>query len=101
MGQRYDEHSGHHHDGEIPCGEIARKVYQFIEGQLDIGELEKFKEHISLCLPCQDIVRFEQKLIEVIHAKGGSNGKDRVSLPNSLAEKIRRAMGLSVPAISK
>ncbi len=94
MNEGYDKHT-HMHDGEIPCAEIARRVYAFIEGQADISELEAFREHIALCLPCRDLVQFEQKLIEVIKTKGGNGGTNRVPMPSSLSEKIKQVVALS------
>lgn len=90
-----------HHDDEIPCGEIVRKVYLFIEGHLDLSEIEKYKDHLEVCLPCRDIVQFEKKLIEMIHLKGGADGPTGATMPVSLVAKIREAMALASNPVAK
>lgn len=95
MSQSYSDSLERHHDHEIPCADIVRKVYLFIEGQLDLSEIEKYQDHLEVCLPCRDIVHFEKKLIEIIHRKGGADGLAGATMPVSLVAKIRAAMGLA------
>jgi anti-sigma factor (TIGR02949 family) len=87
-------HTDHSHDSLIPCREVARRVYAFIDGELDVRELEEFEAHIKLCLPCKDLVKFEEKLVQTIREK--LNGQtSKVPVPATLHEKIKKAIDLS------
>ncbi|MBX7153260.1 zf-HC2 domain-containing protein [bacterium] len=88
----------HSHNGQedhshlIPCSEVLSKVYAFIDGQLDVKELEGFQEHIRLCLPCNELVKFEEKLVETIKKKGCHQKSE---IPSSLMDKIKQAISTS------
>lgn len=82
--QSKDSHE--HKDGSI-CQEVNRRVYAFIDGKMEIAQLQEFKEHINKCVSCQTLVQFEKKLIQVIKMKGGQTTQD---IPASLREKIRQ-----------
>ncbi len=84
QGQDKREHA---HSENTICQEVNRRVYAFIEGQMDIGQLQEFREHIGQCLSCQTMVQFEKKLIQVIRIKGGQSVTD---IPTSLKEKIKK-----------
>lgn len=77
----------------IPCDEVIRKVYAFIDGELNVKELEEFQSHISMCLGCKDHVAFEAKLVQIIREKSGEG--NRVEVPATLIEKIRKAISVS------
>lgn len=87
-------HTDHAHDSLIPCHEVARRVYAFIDGELDVRELEEFEAHIKLCLPCKDLVRFEEKLVQTIRQKLNGHTTN-VPVPATLHEKIRKVIDLS------
>lgn len=85
-------HGQDDHSHLIPCSEVLSKVYAFIDGQLDVRELEGFQEHIRLCLPCQEMVKFEEKLVEMIKKKGCHQKNE---IPASLLDKIKQAIEVS------
>ncbi len=83
----------HQHGHGMLCQEVSKKVYAFIDGQLDVKDLEAIQEHINICLPCHMLVNFERKLLAIIHTKGG--GTEHNGIPQSLSEKIKKAIELS------
>jgi len=82
------------HDDMIPCDEVVRRVYEFIDGQLDVKDLAHYEAHISVCLGCKGFVEFEEKLVRLIQEKSRSS-TGHVEVPSGLAEKIRKAISLS------
>ncbi len=91
-----DEHNHTHdpNDAGIPCNEVARRVYAFIDGELDIKELAEFEAHIKMCLPCSDLVKFEERLVQTIREKLNGHAS-KTPVPQTLREKIRKAIQLS------
>jgi hypothetical protein len=88
------DHEHKHGDGML-CQEVAKKVYAFIDGQMNVKDLEAVQEHINMCLPCHMLVEFERKLLAIIHAKGGTGNSENTGIPKTLSEKIKKAIELS------
>ena len=94
-GQENSEHK--HSDGSI-CQEVNRRVYAFIDGQMDIEQLKEYKEHINRCVSCQTLVQFEKKLIQIIKIKGGQSTSE---IPPSLKEKIKQVFDINSDSSAK
>lgn len=83
----YNTDHQHEHKGNFFCEEVNRRVYAFIDGQMDIEQLKDYKEHINKCVSCQTLVQFEKKLIQLIKVKGGYTAGE---IPASLKDKIKK-----------
>jgi mycothiol system anti-sigma-R factor len=35
-----------------PCSEVLDHLYEFIDGELESGDLAKFRHHLDECAPC-------------------------------------------------
>lgn len=84
----------HEHKAGTICQEVNRRVYAFIDGKMEIAQLNEFREHINKCVSCQTLVQFEKKLLQVIKMKGGQTTQE---IPASLREKIKHVFDLDNP----
>jgi mycothiol system anti-sigma-R factor len=75
-----DEHE--HSD----CQEALQELYVFLDGELTVDKREHIRVHLDDCNPCLEHYDFEAELRMVI----STNCKE--SVPDSLKEKIRRAL---------
>ena len=41
---------GKHHD--TPCSEVLDQVYIYLDGEVDLAECEKIRQHLEECGPC-------------------------------------------------
>jgi len=36
----------------VPCDEVIDRVYEYIDGEMDLGRRHEIKEHLEECAPC-------------------------------------------------
>jgi len=40
----------------MKCEDLLRALNEFVDGTIDIGACEEFKDHLALCNPCKIVV---------------------------------------------
>jgi mycothiol system anti-sigma-R factor len=78
-----DEHDEHEHSD---CQEALQELYVFLDGELTVDKREHIRVHLEDCNPCLEHYDFEAELRMVISTKC------KESVPESLKDKIRRAL---------
>ena len=41
---------GKHHD--TPCADVLDRVYAYLDGEIDLAECAKIRQHLEECAPC-------------------------------------------------
>jgi mycothiol system anti-sigma-R factor len=68
------------------CAEALQELYTFLDGELTVERREHIRVHLDDCNPCLEAFDFEAELRIVISTKC------KESVPDSLKDKIRRAL---------
>ncbi len=68
----------------MTCREAVRKLYDYIDNELDNATTEKIKRHLELCRLCCDQFEFERTMKELVHkccesSKAPAALKDKIS----------------------
>jgi mycothiol system anti-sigma-R factor len=69
------------------CGDALHELYHFLDGELTDFKRVKIRQHLDDCPPCVEIYEFELELRQVVARKC------RETVPDSLKERIARAIG--------
>lgn len=56
--------------GGITCEEAVERVYEFLDGELDPGWMERVREHAEICRRCTPHFEFERVFLEHVRRKG-------------------------------
>jgi mycothiol system anti-sigma-R factor len=56
---------GNHHD--VDCDEVLRKVYSFIDNELEGASLDEIRQHLDECAPCLEQFDLERSLKKLVH----------------------------------
>lgn len=54
----------------ISCEEAVRRVYEFLDGELERGTAERIRQHLEVCRRCYPYFNFERIFLEHIRSKG-------------------------------
>lgn len=69
----------------IECEEAVRRVYEFLDGELDTATTDRIRRHLQMCRRCYPYFDFERIFLDHIRSRGLGA---RRSL--ELEEKVRR-----------
>lgn len=56
---------------EIPCEEAARRVFEYLDGELPEGEAEAIRCHVAQCRRCYPMYNWERMFLDVLGERGG------------------------------
>jgi len=73
---------GCEHVEEISCEEAARKVYEFLDGELDDEDAEEVRCHVEQCRLCYPYFNWEELFLDAL--------KERADRPESSRELRER-----------
>ena len=65
----------------ITCAEAIRRVYEYLDGELDAGWTERVHEHIEVCRRCYPYFDFERIFLD--HIRG-------LDLPPAHSERLEQ-----------
>jgi mycothiol system anti-sigma-R factor len=71
----------------VPCTEVRRVVFEFLDEELPAPEAALIVEHLDLCSPCAGFFTFERAFLAVV--------RKRVPIdqaPEDLRDRIRAAL---------
>lgn len=67
----------------IPCEEAARKVYEYLDGELDEDETEEVRCHVEQCERCYPMYEWERMFLEALSERG-----DRPEVNEELRRRV-------------
>lgn len=54
----------------LSCQEALEKVYEYLDGELDISDHDKVQEHVKICRKCYPFFDFERAFLDFVREKG-------------------------------
>lgn len=77
------ENGNHDHQGnetavgpiELGCEEALARVYEYLDGELDVAEHDAVRRHLEKCRRCYPYFDFERLFLDYIHELGA--GEER------------------------
>jgi anti-sigma factor (TIGR02949 family) len=54
----------------ISCQDAVEKVYEYLDGELEVDWNDKVREHIEVCKRCYPYFDFERNFLDHIRSKG-------------------------------
>jgi len=78
-------------DKSVECGEAARRLFGYLDGNLTADQVAQIEKHLAECGACAEAGAAERKLIAAIKATA-ANSSDLVLRARVLAA-IRRSTG--------
>jgi anti-sigma factor (TIGR02949 family) len=58
---------------ETDCSEVLGHLYEFLDGELDLHDLDKIKQHLHECGPCLTEHQVEQMLKSLVRRSCGGD----------------------------
>lgn len=55
---------------DIPCEEAARRVYEYLDGELAEADAELVRCHVARCERCYPMFNWEELFLEVVRESG-------------------------------
>lgn len=71
---------------EVPCEEAARRVYEYLDGELDSTKAKEIRCHVQQCERCYPMYNWERLFLDALRERGGR--------PESAPELRRRVKRL-------
>ena len=50
----------------IPCEEVLEKLYEYLDGELELVESEEMARHFEMCANCYPALAFEKSFLEAL-----------------------------------
>lgn len=77
-------------DGEVPdiaCEEAARRVYEYLDGELAEGDAEAVRRHLERCERCYPMYDWERLFLDTL-----KEGGDRPEPSDELRRRVLRLL---------
>ena len=71
----------------VPCTEVRRLVFEFLDDELPAPQATLIVEHLGLCPPCAGFFTFERTFLAVLRRRVPID-----QAPEDLRERIRAAL---------
>ncbi|KWW99377.1 mycothiol system anti-sigma-R factor [Carbonactinospora thermoautotrophica] len=68
---------------EIDCAEILRRVYEYLDNEMETADCEKWRQHLDECGPCLEKYGLEQVVKALVHRSCGCD-----PVPQRLRQKV-------------
>lgn len=72
--------------GGIDCSGVMKRLYEYIDGELDEETVEKIRQHLELCKKCYPHYQFEKAFLRFLGDQG------RASAPPELRRRVFQAI---------
>lgn len=72
--------------GSIDCSGVMKRLYEYIDGELDDETLVKIRRHLEVCKKCYPHYQFEKAFLHLLGDQG------RASAPSELRRRIFRSI---------
>lgn len=77
---------------DIPCQEAARRVYEYLDGELDDEDAETIRCHVEQCERCYPMFNWEQMFLDALKERA-DRPEDSEDLRRTVAELLDREAG--------
>jgi mycothiol system anti-sigma-R factor len=77
---------------ELTCEESLARVYEYLDGELDIGEHEAVSRHLEKCRKCYPHFDFERLFLDYVHELGAGE-ESRPGLEDRVREMLAAEAG--------
>lgn len=77
---------------EIPCEEAARRVYEYLDGELDAEDAEQIRCHVEQCQRCYPMYNWEELFLKTLRERGGRPESSQ-ELERKVGELLDREAG--------
>lgn len=77
---------------ELTCEESLARVYEYLDGELDIGEHEAVRRHLEKCRKCYPHYDFERLFLDYVHELGAGE-ESRPGLEERVREMLAAEAG--------
>lgn len=71
---------------EHSCDDAVELIYEYLDGELDVGTLARIEVHLKRCSPCLEAYDFHAELRQVVRAKCSQ------SMPEELRSRLLRML---------
>lgn len=71
----------------IPCEEAAKRLYEFLDGELEKESAEKVRCHVEQCERCYPMYEWERMFLQVLQTRG-----DRPEANDELRNRVTRLL---------
>jgi mycothiol system anti-sigma-R factor len=51
----------------VDCGEVLKRVYSFIDNELESASVDEIRQHLEECGPCLEQFDLERSLKKLVH----------------------------------
>jgi len=51
----------------VDCGHVIRNIWDWLDGELDQGQLLAIREHLAVCVGCRGHMDFAQSFLAHVH----------------------------------
>lgn len=75
-------------DPSMPCAEVVRLVWEFLDDEIDDERRGKIREHLDICPPCRDHFTFEGAFLRAVSRVIDEPG-DTASLQRRVLQALR------------
>lgn len=72
---------------EIPCEEAAKRLYEYLDGELAAEHAEEIRCHVVQCERCYPVYEWERMFLDVLGERG-----DRPEANEALRERVGRLL---------
>ncbi|UCG76519.1 MAG: zf-HC2 domain-containing protein [Gemmatimonadota bacterium] len=72
---------------ELSCEEAAKRVFEFLDGELPPVDAEKVRHHVEVCRRCYPYFNFERFFLDYVRERGLKPRRSR-----DLEERLRRLL---------
>lgn len=77
---------------DLTCEESLARVYEYLDGELDIGEHEGVRRHLEKCRKCYPHFDFERLFLDYVHELGAGE-ESRPGLHDRVREMLAAEPG--------
>lgn len=84
--RRLERRAGKRATGDLDCRGVMRRLYEYIDEELDAETVEKIREHLELCKKCYPHYEFEKAFLRLV------GYRRRASAPPDLRQRVLHAI---------
>ena len=78
----------------IPCEEVIRRVWDYLDGEIDGARRKRIRQHLELCDHCRDHYTFEDRLLRSLGELLADDSRDPLTTLRDRIERTLMAHGI-------
>lgn len=72
----------------IDCDAAVRRLWDYLDGELDAPRLAEMEQHLSTCAQCAEHVHFSRAFRRAVHDAGSSAAESPPSSEEALRQRV-------------